>query len=291
MRIYVKRIQILLITLGVLLSVNCSSDSSVDRNQGQGDISNGDDSDQSNSGEASSALNQRFVFNQFLVIEHSWNTGGCDSPPCDTDEDALINVFDNSLPDDPYFYMEADEEELNLECQQERGRRAEFKQISEGPLTSYSKMEFEGVYYDIPEDGFTIAQVHNRGGNSNKPFFRLELHRNKLETVIRKDPEVNSSDTSFDKVDYPFLNGGDYNLFPLKVILEKSGGFAHITVMQDNSIILDQSFQPDSTTDWLNNSGIANGFYLKAGAYNAATTHTEHLILGYKTFVFETDDN
>jgi len=146
------------------------------------------------------------------------------------------------------------------------------------------------LYYDIPDEGFTIAQVHNRGGNSNKPFFRLELHDDKLETVIRKDPEVSSSQTTFNKVDYPFLNGVNYSLFPLKVILEKNNGSVHITVMQEDTIILDESFQPDTTTDWVNDNGINNGYYLKAGAYNAATTHTENLILGYTSFMFETDD-
>jgi len=259
---------------------NCSSDDSTPPEQFQKD----DDPQYTND------LNSRFVFSNNLVIEHSWSTGGCDSPPCDTDQDVLTNVFENALPSDPYFYMEADEIELNLECQREKGRRIEFKQISEGPLTSYSKMEFEALYYDIPNDGFTIAQVHNRGGNSNKPFFRLELHNNKLETVIRKDPEVSSSQTTFNKVDYPFLNGVDYSLFPLKVILEKDSGFVKITVMQNDTVILNQSFQPDTSTDWVNDNGIADGYYLKAGAYNAATTHTENLVLGYSTFKFETDD-
>jgi len=55
-------------------------------------------------------------------------------------------------------------------------------------------------------------------------------------------------------------------------------------------VILDQSFQPDSTTRWVTDTGIANGDYLKAGLYNAAVTHTENLILGYSTFKFATED-
>jgi len=271
------------LSLFTFLLGSCSSEDSTPLEEFQEED---DDDDQDNP----SDLELRFVFNDNLVIEHSWNTGGCDSPPCDTDQDALTNIFDNSLPNDPYIYMEADEVELNLECQPEKGRRAEFKQISEGPLSSYSKMEFEALYYDIPEGGFTIAQVHNRGGNSNKPFFRLELHNDKLETVIRRDPEVSSSETTFNKIDFPFLNGENYNLFPLKVVLEKSNGFVHITVMQDSTIILDESFQPETSTNWVTNNGIANGYYLKAGVYNAATTHNENIVLGYTTFDFETDD-
>ncbi|NRD18703.1 hypothetical protein HNV08_01485 [Winogradskyella eckloniae] len=238
-----------------------------------------------------SDLEERFVFGNNLVIEHSWDTSGCDSPPCSTNQDNLNAVFDDTLPNQPYFYMEDDEEELNLVCQLEKGRRVEFKQISEGPLTSYAKMEFEGVYYNIPDGGMTIAQVHNRGGSSNKPFFRLELHDDKLETVIRKDPEVSSSATTFSKIDFPFVNNGAYTQFPLNVTLEKNNGVVSIMVMQDDVVLINEDFEADPTTNWVNDSGISNGYYLKAGLYNAATTHTENLTLGYTTFKFETDDH
>jgi len=110
---------------------SCSSDDSSSTNeQIQEELEDDDPID-----DPTEELNARFVFNQNLVIEHSWNTSGCDSPPCDTDQDALNNVFNNSLPNDPYFYMEDDIVELNLKCQSEKGRRAEFKQISEN---SYS---------------------------------------------------------------------------------------------------------------------------------------------------------
>jgi len=79
-------------------------------------------------------------------------------------------------------------------------------------------------------------------------------------------------------------------LFPLEVVLEKNNGFVYITVKQDEIVILNESFQPNPSTDWVNDSGINNGYYLKAGIYNAATTHTENIILGYTTFKFETDD-
>ncbi|WP_299108598.1 polysaccharide lyase family 7 protein [uncultured Winogradskyella sp.] len=278
--------QILLCGLFIFLFVGCSSDDTTSDSEDEQDISDDDpiiDDEPSD-------LEERYVFGENLVIEHSWDTDGCDSPPCSTNQDNLNAVFENTLPNDPYFYMDDDEIELNLVCQLEKGRRVEFKQTTEGPLTSYSKMEFEGVYYSIPDGGMTIAQVHNRGGNSNKPFFRLELHSDKLETVIRKDPEVSSSQTSFIKMDFPFVNNGNYTLFPLKVTLEKNNGFVSVKVMQDDIVIVDEDFQADTTTDWANDTGIANGFYLKAGLYNAATTHTENLTLGYTTFMFETDD-
>lgn len=237
------------------------------------------------------SLEERFSFAPNLVIENSYNTGGCDSPPCDTIDESLTNVFVNNIPDDPYFYLSEDQTELNLKCQLDKGRRIEFKQRSEGPLTSFSRLTMEGVYYDIPDNGVTIAQVHNRGGNSNKPFFRLVLHKNGLETVLRKDPEVSSSLTSFSKEDFSFNGGANYDGSSLTVIVEKSNGQVHISVTQNEVLILDESFSADTSTKWVTDSGIANGFYLKGGLYNDDGPHTKDLVVGYTKVIFESDDN
>lgn len=250
-----------------------------------------EDGNESEEEDETSSLTERFVFDENIVIENSYNTGGCGNPPCDTNDESLVGIFNNAVPDDPYFYLSEDQSELNLECQLEKGRRIEFKQISSGPLTSSSKIEMEGIYYDIPNNGVTIAQVHNRGGNSNKPFFRLVLHRDALETVIRKDPEVNSSDTSFTKDDsFTFIDGEDYDQSSLKVVVEKRGGFVHINVEQNGVVILDESYEPDPTTRWVSDTGIANGFYLKAGMYNDDGPHTKDLVVGYSTVKFESND-
>ena len=234
-------------------------------------------------------LQRRFAFDQNIVIENSYNTS-CDSIPCSTVSESLMDIFVNATPDDTYFYLADDGQVLNLECQLDKGRRIEFKQISKGPLTSFAKIEFEGTYYNIPENGVTIAQVHNRGGATNEPFFRLVLHKEGLETVIRKDPEVNSNDTSFLKEDFSFINGADYDLSSLKIVLDKNNGFVNISVEQNDVIILDASYAADPSTDWVNDSGIANGFFLKAGLYNDDGPHTENLLVGYSAVAFESED-
>jgi len=256
-----------------------------------GDTGGGTDGDTGgDTGGDTSDLEQRFVFDENIVIENSYNTGGCEPPPCSTIDESLVGIFNNAVPDDPYFSLSEDQSELNLECQLEKGRRIEFKQISRGPLTSLAKIELEGVYYDIPDNGVTIAQVHNRGGNSNKPFFRLVLTNDYLETVIRKDPEVSSSDTSFQKEKFDFVDQASYDQSPLKINLEKSGGLVRIKVEQSNTVIIEETYAPDSTTDWVNNTGIANGFYLKAGLYNDDGPHTKNLVAGYTTVIFESGD-
>ncbi len=231
-----------------------------------------------------------FVFANDLVMEHSWNTGGCDDGPCDTVDESLSDVFEDGQPDDPYFFQTADGAELNLKCQLDEGRRTEFKQISRGPLTRASRIEFEAVYFDIPAEGMTIAQVHNRGGSSNKPFFRLEMHEDELETVVRRDPEVNSNETTFDKVTYAYVNGAEYNGELLKVILEKNNGVVRLHVTQGDTVLINESYAPDADTNWVLDTGIANGYYLKAGVYNPAAPHTEDIVLQYTVFKYESDD-
>lgn len=232
-----------------------------------------------------------FVFANDLVMEHSYNTGGCDDGPCDTIDEDLDDVFENGQPNDPYFFETNNGMELNLKCQPDEGRRTEFKQISRGPLTRVSRIEFEAVYFDIPNEGMTIAQVHNRGGSSNKPFFRLELHKNELETVVRQDPEVDSNQTSFDKVSYNFPDNADYNGESIKVILEKNNGTVHLNVMLGNTLLIDESYSPDTSTNWVTDSGIANGYYLKAGIYNPSAPHTGDILMQYTVFKYESDDN
>ncbi len=289
-----RTVTLTLLLFSCFIIGSCSSDevnTPEDIESNEDDTDDIDDSETDDTDEdETSSLAERFVFNENLVIENSWNTGGCASPPCDTNEDNLANTFVNSVPDEPYFFYNEEDLELKLVSQQERGRRIEFKQRSEGPLSSFSKIEFEAKYYDITDGGITIAQVHNRGGSGNKPFFRLELHNDKLETVIRKDPEVSSSDTTFDKVDYSFVDGAGYDQSTLKVILEKSDGFIRITVEQNEVIILNESFQPDTSTRWVTDTGIANSYYLKAGIYNAADEHTKELVAGYTKVSFESND-
>lgn len=284
-----------LVSLEVIISeeedTNEVDDTNDDSDDSTDDSTNDDDTATDDNSTDTTSLAERYIFGDHLVIENSWNTGGCDSPPCDTVSESLVGVFESTVPDDDYFYLSQDESELFLECQLDKGRRIEFKQDTEGSLTSLAKIEMEGVFYDIPDNGVTIAQVHNRGGSGNKPFFRVVLHNDGLETVVRKDPEVSSSETTFSKEEFSFANDMDYDGSSLAMVLEKSGGMVHISVEHNGGIVLDASYEADATTRWVTDTGIANGFYLKAGLYNDDGPHTENLIVGYSTVKFETDDN
>lgn len=287
MKVLFKFIRITVITSLLFITYSCSEDNDTLPETTEEMTVTPEDTEESEESEETTS----FVFANDLVMEHSWNTGGCDDGPCDTIDEDLDDVFENGQPDDPYFFETNNGLELNLQCQPDEGRRTEFKQISRGPLTRLSRIEFEAVYFDIPDEGMTIAQVHNRGGSSNKPFFRLEMHENELETVVRRDPEVNSNETTFDKVTYNFVDGADYNGEILKVILEKNNGTVHLNVTQGDTVLINESYVPEADTNWVLDNGIANGYYLKAGIYNPAAPHTEDILMQYTVFKYESDDN
>ncbi len=290
-----SQLQRIIVLVGlILMCTQCSS------NDGSSDdavevtvpvVTPTDETDDDGTTDEDNALDtEAFSFEPNLVIENSFNTGGCIPGPCDTDDENLDDIFESGQPDDEYFYSSNNGTILNLKCQLEKGRRTEFKQSSEGSLTTPSRMEFEAVYLDIPTEGITIAQVHNRGGSSNKPFFRLELHNDELETVVRRDPEVSSSDTEFDKDFYSFVNGANYNAEPLKIIIEKGNGVVHLIVAQGGQTLIDDTYSPEVGTNWIEDNGIANGYYLKAGIYNPAANHTEAIELQYSMFHFTSED-
>lgn len=294
-----SRMYSLIIMCVLFLGISCSSEevgaieSSNQNNDQQEEIVINDPPDNPNADDNNmppAQDNERFAFDDYLVMEHSYNTGGCTPGPCDTIDVSLDDVFDAGKPDDIWFFQTNDRAELNLHCQADKGRRTEFKQRSEGALTVNSRMEFDAVYFDIPEEGMTIAQVHNRGGNSNKPFFRLEIHQDELETIVRRDPEVNSSDTEFTKEFYNFVGDQNYNGEALHIIIEKGEGVVHLLVEQEGTVLIDETYAPESNTNWVTDNSIANGFYLKAGVYNPAAAHTEPIDMQYTSFVYESDD-
>ena len=273
-----------------------------DEGEGSGeDTGTGEDENSEDEDEVSVAnLRERFVFDNNIVIENSYNTE-CDRTPCRTIDEDLFDIFDSEdrLPDDNYFAFSDDLSVLTLECQLNKGRRIEFKQDSDGPLTTFSQLEMEGVFFDIPEDeptgnggGVTIAQVHNRGASSgNKPFFRVVLHENRLETVVRQRPVVSSNESRFDRENFQFLDGEDYDGSPLRIIVGKENNSVFITIYQNDVMIVNETYQPEAGTDWIDDAGIADGFYLKGGMYNDDVDHTKNLVASYTRVIFNSNDD
>ncbi len=194
-----------------------------------------------------------------LQIEESWyttinNSGTYSTTSHDID---LSNTIDEE-----YFYENSAGTQLNLKCKAENGRRAEFKEPTggEGPLTEYRKIDFTAAYYNIPENGVTIAQVHNRGDGGGKPLFRLELEANgTLKTVLRDLP--NGTSTTNTNIIHNFIYDEGSSI---RIILKKYNDLIYLKIRQNNSWIINTTFEaPDA---W-NENDVKDYYYLKAGVY------------------------
>lgn len=346
----INKYSIIVSTICLLLSTSCSSDSdelleetppvvaedtpgiiNTSEDSGNNDpvIGEGDSNNETEgiTTEQLSALSERFVFDENIVIENSYTQDVCERIPCGTMDEDLFDIFDSEerLPDDPYFEFSEDLSVLNLRCKFNEGRRIEFKQDSEGPLTTPSILTMEGRFFDIPSEGVTIAQVHNRGSltGGDKPFFRVVLHEDRIETVLRGLPVVSSSNSNFFREEYQFLGGENYTSDSvLRIVIGKGQGHVFLSVEQDGEFLtveqqgefaLDpvtpdrtypvRTYVPVSVAEGTRDSAIGNGsfvgwdsesivdgFYLKGGLYNDEIDHTEDLEASFTTVIFDSED-
>ena len=64
----------------------------------------------------------------------------------------------------------------------------------------------------------------------------------------------------------------------------------HLVAEHNGVILIDDTYTPESNTNWVTDNGIANGYYLKAGIYNPAADHTQDIVMQYTSFTFESED-
>ena len=194
-----------------------------------------------------------FQINDFY-IESSWNTIGS----LTISEDAA-GLSDDEYKDEweEFYYMSNNE--ITLISPITDGERTEFKEKKgfEASLETYKKMDYTAKIMDIPNNGVTIAQIHNRGG-VNRPYVRVYVEHGEViikETITDPD-ESSSSYVTYDD------NGLEYTEnTSINVIIETKDGKAKITIKTTHGSY-SETFVPGD--DW---DEFANDFYLKAGVY------------------------
>ena len=194
--------------------------------------------------EPSNIPGENFSLNT-LQIETSWNT---------PDRSTVSEDATNFGPTD-YYYM--DDEVMVLVSKEEDGKRTELKETpgQERALTVPKTLSYTATIHNIPENGVTIAQVHNRGNGVLRPLVRVYLDDDlKLKYKLSDDPDSASEYTT---ITGPLYQEGD--TIHVTVTLE-NGVASFLTTTTSGS--LDQTFVPSDK--WL---PYANSFYLKAGVY------------------------
>jgi len=138
------------------------------------------------------------------------------------------------------------------------GNRTEWKEFpgKEASLSVYKNMQYLAKFENIPENGVTIAQVHNRGG-VNRPLLRVYIHDdNQIHVKVTLTTPDEASSTYYTSEGINYTEGDDVKT---QILIED--GEIEITVETGGST-LSETIVPSS--DWDNYS---DSYYLKAGVY------------------------
>jgi len=170
-----------------------------------------------------------FQINDFY-IESSWNTIGS----LTISEDAA-GLSDDEYEDEweEFYYMSNNE--ITLISPITDGERTEFKEKKgfEASLETYKKMDYTAKIMDIPNNGVTIAQIHNRGG-VDRPYVRVYIEHGE---VIIKETITDPNESSSSYVTYDD-NGLEYTEnTSINVIIETKDGKAKITITALSNLI------------------------------------------------------
>ena len=180
-----------------------------------------------------------------LQIETSWNT-----PDRST-------VSENATTFGPTDYYYMDNEVMVLVSKEPDGKRTELKEApgQERALTVAKTLSYTATIHNIPENGVTIAQVHNRADGVLRPLVRVYIDDDlKLKYKLTDDPD---SDSEYTTITGPLYQEGD--TLQVTVTLE-NGTASFLTTTTSGSV--EETFTPSAK--WL---PYPNSYYLKAGVY------------------------
>ncbi len=187
-----------------------------------------------------------------LLVETSWISGDKydrDSfEACGVDGEEWMDKYNNG--------------NVKLKCLATDGHRTELKENTgyETSLDNYKEMYFSANYTNIPENGVTIAQIHNRNSNVVRPWIRVYIDDDRYIKIKETETTPNETSSTYSTYTGPKYTSGD----AIKITVwtginnKKEGEFKIIT----NGITFTKTVSPSS--DW---SSYSNDYYLKAGVY------------------------
>lgn len=183
-----------------------------------------------------------------LVVETSWiskNTSDRDT--------FLASAIDNRDWMDIY-----DNGNVMMTCLAGDSHRTELKENSgvEKSLSIYKKMEYTATLTNIPENGVTIAQIHNRGG-VNRPWVRVYIDDDKYIKIKATETTPDESKSTYSTYTGPLYSAGS----EFSITITTQNGSASFEIKTEN-ISYNKTLSPSS--DWNN---YQNHYYLKAGVY------------------------
>lgn len=218
---------------------------------------NNDDDDDDNSSTSNISTNDgSFDLNGYDIESSSHLSSSSDTKTTTEDNDDF-STFDE--------YYELRGGDYYLKSAEREGKRTEWKESTQRALTSSRTMKYEAEVNNIPENGVTIAQVHNRGG-VNRPYIRVYI----------EDGYIHIKETTNDLED----SKGEYNTYPeddedsnnRDDIPYRAGDKFKVQMVMGNGRVnvkietASDSYEVDLTPSTLPSS-YRSHFYFKAGVY------------------------
>lgn len=187
-----------------------------------------------------------------LVVETSWISKN----------KKQRKTFKANNVDDRVWMDKHSDGAVMMKCLAADGHRTELKEAvgDEANLNKYRKMSFTAQFTNIPENGVTIAQIHNRGKGVKRPWIRVYIDKDKRVKIKATLTNQLESKSTYEKFEGPKYKPGQ----EIKVTVRtgiKGQARAKFMVTTDGEF-WEQELEPSSSWDVNKDT-----FYLKAGVY------------------------
>lgn len=185
-----------------------------------------------------------------FYIETSWESG---------ENSRKTKSYSSTGTDNKSWYDKNSNGYYVMKSLKTDGNRTEWKEKEESSLYNGKKMTYKARVQSIPENGVTIAQIHNRGSGVKRPWLRVYIDDDrKIKIKVTKNNPSNSSGTYDTYTGSTYSQGSDFI-----VKIEYKGNKALVEVKKSNgSVILKKTITPSSS--W---NSYSSKYYLKAGVY------------------------
>ncbi|WP_024481069.1 polysaccharide lyase family 7 protein [Cellulophaga baltica] len=202
-----------------------------------------------------------------FYIETSWLSG---------EESRSTKSFSSTGTDNESWYDKNSSGYYTMKSLATDGNRTEWKEIEESSLTNGKSMIYKAKVESIPENGVTIAQIHNRGNNVNRPWLRVFIDDDrKIKIKVTTNNPSNSSGTYQEYTGATYSQGSDYILS----ITYNGGGATVKVTTSSGSTIINKTISPSSS--W---NSYSNTYYFKAGVYTEGDDKQPKITFNYFYF-------
>lgn len=266
----IKRVSSITLSVLVLSLFSCSTDEEsleiLDNNSLESTSSSLLSSKNSSPYDYAGQSGQHFQGLQSVGVESSYYDSGTSTKTVKGDD--LEGYYDNNI-----FWLSTNNR-MVLESHSTNKKRTELKETNSNALGTFHTMYYVAYVDNIPADGVTIAQIHNREG-AEKPLLRVEIGDDKKIHIIEAltIKKADSDSKYYDKRVSSFTYKENERIIVRLRLL--SNGKVNVYVKYGTQTMA-RTFTPES--QW-RDSKVAKGYYFKAGVYNdSGDGRTEPLI-------------